>query len=149
MKQQLIEVSNTCLLPNQSQVACQHPSCILAHKKPHYFGITEASVLEDKKEFTHFTKSASNFDHTEWLLIVNPIEAANATERSNYEFFRQAHTLEASGSWPADRTLFHRNEVKIIHAEYETSRTKIDDAGKVVEYFITDVKEVAVFKPIN
>ncbi len=149
-----------CLIPERQGQACTHRGCYQTHVFPKYNSITAASIIEEKKDFTHFVKHDSSYESGEsWVTAVNPYNEDNARVHGDFEFFRQAHPFKASGAWPEGRSLFHRSEVEIVFEEYDTwiSNQPLDinlnspgSGPYYVENYINvkDVREVIKFKQV-
>lgn len=93
-------VSPVCLI-EEHQGPCNHNHCLMAYKKPQWYGISIAEFY-NRYDFFEFTVIRSSYGHPH-IIPKNP----NPGAKDGFESFRQSMNAicRLAGSWPAIKTI--------------------------------------------
>lgn len=131
-------VSPVCLIKDQTG-PCNHKHCLMAYKKPQYFGISIAEFY-NKKEFDEFTICHG-------LYTAPHIIPKNPGNDNDFEIFRQSMNAvcHLAGAWP-DLETVARDHVEFRWTEYlHPYPVTNDETGKTDWKKRPDVSEYAYY----
>lgn len=136
-----VEQSPVCLITHHVG-QCQHKHCLMAYKKPQYFGISIAEFY-DRHEFSEFTIHRSSYGPPH-IIPKNP----NPGAKDGFEGFRQSMNAisHLAGAWPGNLKVVSRVQVAFRWTEFINTYpvTNYND-GSVTYYDRTDVQEYAYY----
>lgn len=115
-KSENAEQSPVCLIKGHTW-PCQHKHCLMAYKKPQYWGIS-VSEFYNRYEFSEFTVIDSGYSQPH-IIPKNPNPGAN----DGFEIFRQSMNAvtHLAGHWPAHIDTVSREHVEFRWTEFMDS----------------------------
>lgn len=107
-----VEQSPVCLIPDHKG-SCLHRHCLLAYKKPQYWGHSIAEFY-DQQDFSEFDMCQGSYGHPH-IIPHNP----NPGSGDDFEGFRQSQNaiVHLAGQWPNNVKVVAREHVKFGWAE--------------------------------
>jgi len=166
----VIAIDHTCLLEGKSNIKCNHWGCKVTAKTPQFYpgwnkffadhGFDRFHVhysiitAEEIKSLTDEVRANVPADILQTVGYLTGIKKGSDTANMNTGF-----TVEVRGNWPK-RSVFSFDEVKFIHVEYQSLRSRsvseiksLIAAGNVdatnclsvLNQPVMDVKEVAIY----
>lgn len=141
--QTCVEQSLVCLVSDHKG-PCLHWFCLLAYKKPQYFGISRAEFYS-RREFSAFDLFHGQHAHPH-LIPHNP--GTTAKLRNDFEGFRQSQNaiIRIAGKWPTNLKVVSREHVEFRWTEaWETVPSFNYETGRNEWKPVLDVNEFAYY----
>ena len=110
-----VTASPVCLVKTQIG-PCDHHFCMMAHKKPQYFGLG-IEEFYNRYQFTNFDVRRIH-GHDSFLIPHTPDDP-----EAGFSLFRQSMcaAINLGGEWPADLKIVNRDQVAIRWVEQNES----------------------------